>query len=92
MDVPVDFHSLNTSDSGCSDLCGSNDSNNDDISDNIPCSSPLVSSTAATDCPNPDVQHVLDLMSEDGWNFSSLAGSAGVFEDKTLQNGTMHKP
>lgn len=86
----------NSSDSGCSDLHeidDSNDSSDDDMTTDTSCSSTLAFPNATTDCPNPDVQHVMDLMSEDGWNFRSIASSARVFEDKIiLQNETMYQP
>lgn len=54
---------------------------------------PPLSPSTVTDCTNPHIHDVIDLMSEDGWDFSSLEGQARVFDDKLhLHNMTLYRP
>ena len=60
-------------------------------SDHTQCLCPHTTSTDNTSLNI--IQHVVDLLNEDGWNFSSVQGSAIVFDDKfKIQNETTYNP
>ena len=67
----------------CVEISGSeysSDNGDTSSSDHTQCLCPR---TTSTDNTSLDIiQHVVDLLDEDGWNFSSVQGSAIVFDDK----------